>query len=81
MNAYVASTAIKQLRKMQNLSQAELARRIGVSRKTVSKWETAKGLRDISLPQPLSQGCRVLDGLRKILLRKRFPNRKIQHKY
>ena len=37
------------------MTQAELAEKIGVSSKTVSKWETAKGLPDISLLQPLAQ--------------------------
>ena len=36
------------------MTQAELAEKIGVSSKTVSKWETAKGLPDISLLQPLA---------------------------
>ena len=36
------------------MTQSELAEKIGVSSKTISKWETAKGLPDISLLQPLS---------------------------
>ena len=55
MNTYVTSTTIKNLREKRDLTQAELAERIGVSSKTVSKWETAKGLPDISLLQPLAQ--------------------------
>ena len=53
MNSYVTGATIKQLRESRKLTQAELADRIGVSSKTVSKWETAKGLPDISLLQPL----------------------------
>lgn len=52
MNTYVTGATIKELRENKNLTQAELARKIGVSSKTVSKWETAKGLPDISLLQP-----------------------------
>ena len=52
MNSYVTGAAIKQLRENRNLTQAELAEQIGVSSKTVSKWETGKGLPDISLLQP-----------------------------
>ena len=59
MNTYVTSAAIKQLREKQNLTQAELAERIGVSSKTISKWETAKGLPDISLLQPLAQALGI----------------------
>ena len=54
MNTYVTGTTIKTLREGRNLTQAELAERIGVSSKTVSKWETGKGLPDISLLQPLA---------------------------
>ena len=59
MNTYVTSAAIKALREKQNLTQAELAMRIGVSSKTISKWETAKGLPDISLLQPLAQALNI----------------------
>jgi transcriptional regulator with XRE-family HTH domain/desulfoferrodoxin (superoxide reductase-like protein) len=54
MNTYVTGTTIRQLRENRNMTQAELAEKIGVSSKTVSKWETAKGLPDISLLQPLA---------------------------
>ena len=54
MNTYVTSATIKHLREKQGLTQAELAEKIGVSSKTISKWETAKGLPDISLLQPLA---------------------------
>ena len=54
MNTYVTGTTIKELREKRKLTQAELAEKIGVSSKTVSKWETAKGLPDISLLQPLA---------------------------
>ena len=59
MNTYVTGSAIKQLREKRNLTQAELAERIGVSSKTISKWETAKGLPDISLLQPLAQALGI----------------------
>ena len=59
MNTYVTGATIKQLRERGKLTQAELADRIGVSSKTVSKWETAKGLPDISLLQPLAQALGI----------------------
>ena len=59
MNTYVTGTTIRQLREARNMTQAELADRIGVSSKTVSKWETAKGLPDISLLQPLAQALGI----------------------
>ncbi len=59
MNTYVTGATIKQLRESRGLTQAELAEKIGVSSKTVSKWETAKGLPDISLLQPLAQALGI----------------------
>ena len=59
MNTYVTGTTIKQLREAKRLTQTELGEKNNVSSKTVSKWETAKGLPDISLLQPLSQALGV----------------------
>ncbi|MEF2837750.1 MAG: helix-turn-helix domain-containing protein [Oscillospiraceae bacterium] len=59
MNTYVTSATIKTLREKRNLTQADLAEKIGVSSKTISKWETAKGLPDISLLQPLAQALGI----------------------
>lgn len=59
MNTYVAGATIKRLREGRKMTQAELAEKIGVSAKAVSKWETAKGLPDISLIQPLAKNLGV----------------------
>ena len=59
MNNYVTGTTIRQLRESRGMTQAELGEKIGVSSKTVSKWETAKGLPDISLLQPLAQALGI----------------------
>ena len=59
MNTYVTGATVKALRENRNMTQAELADRIGVSSKTVSKWETAKGLPDISLLQPLAEALGI----------------------
>lgn len=59
MNTYVTGTTIKQLREAKGMTQIELADKIGVSSKTVSKWETAKGLPDITLLEPLAQALQV----------------------
>ena len=59
MNTYVTGATVKQLREERNMTQAELAERIGVSSKTVSKWETGKGLPDITLLQPLAQALGI----------------------
>ena len=59
MNTYVTGNTVKQLREARHMTQAELAERIGVSSKTVSKWETGKGPPDISLLAPLAQALQV----------------------
>ena len=55
MNPYVTGTVIKELREKQHLTQVELADKLGVSDKTISKWETAKGYPDISLLETLAK--------------------------
>ena len=55
MNQYVTGAVIRELREKKNLTQAELAEKLNVSDKTVSKWETAKGCPDISLLEPIAQ--------------------------
>ena len=59
MNSYITGQTIKRLREEKNLTQTQLAEKIGVSSKAVSKWETSKGLPDISLIEPLSQALGV----------------------
>ncbi|MGN0980137.1 MAG: helix-turn-helix domain-containing protein [Candidatus Avoscillospira sp.] len=59
MNVYVTGPVIKRLREAKAMTQAELAEQIGVSSKAVSKWETARGLPDVSLLEPLSQALGV----------------------
>jgi len=54
MNTYITGAAIKERREAKELTQAELAEILGVTGKAVSKWETGKGLPDISLLEPLA---------------------------
>lgn len=49
---------IAQLRKDKGLTQRQLAEELFISDKTVSKWETGKGMPDVSVMLPL---CEVLD--------------------
>ena len=44
---------IKSLRKENSLTQREVAERLNVSEKTISKWETGNGIPDVSLMLPL----------------------------
>ena len=49
---YITGETIKKLREKKRLTQLQLAEKLTVSDKTVSKWETGRGLPDISiLPQ------------------------------
>ncbi len=59
MDTYVTGATIKSLREKKALTQAQLADILGVSSKAVSKWETAKGLPDISLIEPLAEALSV----------------------
>lgn len=55
MNQYVTGAVIKELREKYHFTQAELAEKLNVSDKTVSKWETGKGYPDISLLEPIAK--------------------------
>ncbi len=55
MNQYVTGTVIKKLREKNYMTQAELAEKLCVTDKTISKWETAKGYPDISLLEPIAK--------------------------
>ncbi len=54
MNQYITGAVIKDLRERKNLTQSALAEKLGVSDKTVSKWETGRGYPDISLLEPIA---------------------------
>lgn len=59
MNTYVTGNMIKELRKKKNFTQLDLANKLMVSEKTISKWESGRGLPDISLIEPLSKALDI----------------------
>ena len=59
MDTYITGSTIKCLREKKGLTQADLADLLGISSKAVSKWETAKGLPDITLIEPLANALSV----------------------
>lgn len=59
MNQYISSSTIRTLREKKKMTQAQLAEKLCVSDKTISKWETAKGLPDISLLEPLAMALGI----------------------
>lgn len=52
---YVTGKTIKKLREQQKITQKELAEKINVSDKTISKWETEKGLPDVAIIEDLAR--------------------------
>ena len=59
MNQYVTGTVIKKFREKDKMTQFQLAEKLGVSDKTVSKWETGKGYPDITLLEPIAKVFRI----------------------
>lgn len=55
MNQSSIGKFISQKRKEQNMTQEQLAEKLGVSNKTVSKWECGKCMPDYSIVKPLCQ--------------------------
>ena len=70
MNQIITGQFIKECRKEKGLTQEQLAEKLNVSPKTVSKWECGNGMPDVSLMLPLCNelgttvnellsGCRI----------------------
>lgn len=55
MNQNITGTIIRELRIKNKLTQLELADKLHVSDKTISKWETGKGYPDITLLEPIAK--------------------------
>ncbi|MDD3416257.1 MAG: helix-turn-helix transcriptional regulator [Lachnospiraceae bacterium] len=58
MDQQKIGTFIAEVRKKKSFTQSELADRIGVTNKTVSRWETGKYMPDLATIQSL---CKELD--------------------
>ncbi len=70
MNQVKIGRFIAKLRKQQNLTQREFAETLGISNKTVSKWECGNGMPELSLMMPI---CEIL----KINLNELFSGEKL----
>lgn len=64
---------ILELRKEKNMSQKDLAQKLGVTDRAISKWENGRGMPDLSLMNPL---CKELD----ITINELLSGEKIQKK-
>ena len=59
MDNYVTGAVIKRLRENKKMTQEELAQKIFVTSKAVSKWETGKGFPDVGLLESLGKALDV----------------------
>lgn len=59
MNQYITGSAIRTRREDMKITQSDLADMLGVSDKTVSKWETGRGYPDITLLEPLATALKT----------------------
>ena len=59
MDRYITGAVIRRLRENKHMTQEELAERVFVSSKAVSKWETGQGFPDISLIEPLAEALGI----------------------
>ncbi|MBR4427594.1 MAG: helix-turn-helix domain-containing protein [Spirochaetales bacterium] len=73
MDNYVTGSLIKKLRESKKMTQEELAQKVCVSDKTISKWETGRGFPDIGLVEPLAKalGISVIELLSGVDIRNR----------
>jgi len=66
------------LRKEQNMTQVELAEKLGITDRAISKWENGRGLPDLSLIKPL---CEALDiSVNELLSGERLDKKEYQDK-
>ena len=59
MDHYVTGAKIRSLREKYRMTQAELAEKLCVSDKAVSKWENGRGFPDVSLLEPLGKALHI----------------------
>ena len=71
MNQSNIGLFIQSLRKEKGLTQRELADRLGISDKAVSKWETARSMPDTSLLEPLCSELGI--SINELILGEKLP--------
>lgn len=59
MSQYVTGSTVRELREKKKLTQKQLGEQLCVSDKTVSKWETGRGLPDLCMLEPLAAALDV----------------------
>ena len=56
MNQYVTGAVIRELREKNRMTQLQLAEKLGVTDKSISKWENSRGLPDIKDKEKENKG-------------------------
>lgn len=79
MDSKIIGEFIKEQRALKNLTQKQLAEKLGVTDKAISRWETGKGVPDVSLLIPLSNALEV--SVHEILLGEKIEEEKKIEKY
>ena len=59
MNNYITGTLIRKLREDRRMTQEQLAEKVFVTAKAISKWETGRGFPDIGLVEPLAKALGI----------------------
>ena len=78
MNQEKIGELIKNIRKQNNLTQAEFAKKYGVTYQAVSKWENGKNIPDISLLKQISEDFNI--DIKDLLDGKKSERKKIDKK-
>ena len=78
MNQEQIGKFIAQLRKEKKMTQIDLASKLGITDRAISKWENGRGMPDLSLLMPL---CEILDvSINELLSGARLDNKNYQEK-
>ncbi len=78
MNSEKIGAFIKALRKEKNLTQKELAEILNCTDKAISRWETGRGIPEISFLIPISKALDI--SVNELLMGERFPEEEIKEK-
>lgn len=78
MDQIKTGSFIAQMRKEQGLTQTQLADKLFISNKTVSKWETGKGMPEVSLMLPLCEALGI--NVNELLTGEKIPTENYKEK-
>lgn len=78
MNQEKIGKFIAELRKEKNMTQVDLANKLGITDRAISKWENGRGMPDLSFLKPL---CEILDiSINELLSGERLNKKEYQEK-